>query len=113
MSDEKKYTLRDLVIARREGYAQGATWYKAGRVPLHEVVEQADNYYPLPKVTRPREVRDSHGVEWRWGWWGFEFRDDGDGCWSNVATSGTPGITKERVLLLADLLANPTEEVEK
>jgi hypothetical protein len=67
----------------------------------------AKRLYPLPLVTRPRVVADPVlGVQFRWCVRaGMLARYDAD---------RTPYVepTPERVALWADLLANPTEQVE-
>ena len=117
MSTEKKYTERDLVLAKREGYVKGRN---DGEFGLKDIAAAtARVLYPLPKVTRPRrldygktlfEVRDgklfssSDGGE---TWYKTVFRNlYGDEYFGNDLPK------RDRLLALADLLANPTEEVE-
>ena len=72
--------------------------------------------FPLPKVTRRRVVKDPHGVgEWRytaaWSYPTVELRAQQDGDWR--VTDWSLLVTKERIAVWSDLLANPTEEVEE
>lgn len=116
MNDEKKYTERDLILAKREGWL---ACYDA--FPWHGLRMKDDavkRRYPLPKkkVERPRVVRDPHDPDvprpslWRYVAGEFEF-DTGVGEPRWQRRYGTP-ITPERVKLWADLLSNPTELVE-
>ena len=109
----RTYTERELVLAQRDAYARGlgeGTQYWGD-----DAVAKARHEYPLPKVTRPRVVDDPHvfsqfkadggKLYWRGGntgWYAFD----------NVANPPAFLPTEERVRLWADLLANPTEEVE-
>lgn len=70
----------------------------------------------LPKVTRPRVVKDPHNPTTQWKCEGGEFYwRGGEGGWWGLRNGFTkqPNVTLERVMLLADLLDNPTEEVEE
>lgn len=111
---EKKYTERDLVLAKREGFAAG---FLDARPVLCRDMDQASgrakDVYRLPKIERTRTVKDpcmAH-VVWRadgYGmiWWARTASDDE---WSNAVTWP---ITADRVALWAALLASPTELVE-
>jgi hypothetical protein len=108
-------TKREVLVAR-EAYtrATGAIM----TVDSRTAERWAAREYPLPKVTRPRVVTDAHGVQWsfvsatrfkdallmakRPEW--TDFRNGGD--------MDYPLISLELAPVLADLLANPTEEVE-
>lgn len=131
MSDEKKYTERELVLAKRHAFVDGSYWgYKASQEAAAKSVgvlgawSRADadmaseSAYPFPKVTRPRVVQDPHDstityravddlLEYNDGLRGFIDIGSTSETWSN---DNYP--TKARVVLWADLLANPTEEVE-
>ncbi len=75
----------------------------------------AAEVYPLPKVTRPRVVRDPEFCEFKWSMGGhglmlqqFDRKPEhyprpGEGL----------DATRSRVVVWADLLANPTEEVDE
>jgi hypothetical protein len=111
VSDEKKYTERDLVMAKREAYEGG--WrdhrgYCPGRAPL-DVTEIARTVFPLPKVPRPRVLADGYGWDWRVRGHLLEKKPSrgGSELWSTVIS-----VAGNRDALLSDLLANPTEEVE-
>lgn len=126
--DGQPMTKREILIARA-AFVQGAghEWDNAnprgGAADFQSRSarrrEAAEGWYPLPKVTRPRVVVDSGGDEWtihpsaglqvrcaglqvRYAYAG---RKDG---WKDP--SGTDFLGFESTV--ADLLANPTEEVE-
>ena len=121
MSSEKKYTERDLVLAKREGYARARG--ASGLLTPYGIEcarAEAAGAFPLPKRTQPRVVKDPNRVHD--AWWAVR---DGELCWTDAdpdqcrfisisvmwdASSVRP--TRERVALWADLLANPLEEVE-
>src|SRR5687768_8461977 len=70
MSDEKKYTLRDMVLAQREAWISGRATDiddDYARARRDDWQAKAKASYPLPKVTRPRVVTDPHEslVQWR------------------------------------------------
>lgn len=112
MSDEKQYTERDLILAKREAYVAG---HSCATAPHCDVItrdtasREAAYRYPLPKVTRARVVKDSVGDKW----------SVVDGCF--VCHDGETGenifisswCSPEFIRALADLLANPTEEVQE
>lgn len=127
MSDEPKVlTERDARNRERAAFLAGAAamWGKDAvpcldtvRDAYVEVVADAKRRYPLPKVERPRVVRDPHG----YGYWkaGRECGRDcllrsgtdcEDGTW--VIAGDYVQISAERVKLWANLLENPTELVE-
>lgn len=109
--------------AFRSGAAElyGSRAVKAGNESFdayYKVTEMADSRYPLPKVARPRVVKDPHSVsdaEWRVidGEPEYRSRKHLDGpyrAWSKYE-GGIP-FTSDRVRIIADLLNNPTELVE-
>ena len=117
MSDEKKYTERELILAKREGYMRHCEKFCA-RINKEEANVSAVVEYPLPKVTRPRVVKDSVGME-------FRFIADNQPPlveWRNTLTEeklwrvstvcNGVAVNAERAKLWADLVANPTEEVD-
>jgi hypothetical protein len=114
---EKKYTERDLVMAQREAFARGGYLLRDPFTPRDEWRRRAEREYPLPRVTRARVVRDTAGIAWRVVDGRLEF-DRGDERlepsqqWATTDWYGTLRIGAERIRLWADLLANPTEEVE-
>jgi len=89
MSNEKKYTEQDLVLAQREGFRAGSRWLacwcdcncSVGDYPWFKgdndqrVGDEAAKRFPLPKVTRPRVVQD---------WYG----DEGEPVWFRVEAGG-------------------------
>lgn len=66
--------------------------------------------FPLPKVTRPRVVKDSAGYEWRCNDNHLEWRLTRD--WHRPVDGASWRLSPDNVRLWADLLANPTEEVD-
>lgn len=116
---------RALQLARREGFLEGrrAGVYHSRGCPMQsdtgdcsDCRNDANRAYPLLRITRPRKRADGEGVDW---------------CVINNVPhfrySGSPGsfsplrevkgdrmyLSVERVLILADLLATPTELVEE
>lgn len=106
MTDEPRYTERDMILAKREAYAAGA---KAWGAASKNGVLRAAREYPFPKITRPRVVRDKFGVGMLWRVMSGELQSSFRG---NEWCVEPAYVTPERVALWADLLANPTEEVE-
>jgi hypothetical protein len=119
MSGERIYTERDLVLAKREAYCVGRH-VSLTAVPMAPADRtyywhDAELRYPLPKIVRPRVVRDE-SVDWL-----REFRVV-DGCFearkhtglgSEWTRDGFDGwhLSPAVIRLFADLLAHPTEEV--
>ena len=58
MSDEKKYTERDLILAKREGYVRHCLQMLMSK---QYAETDAALLFPLPKVTRPRVVQRTDG----------------------------------------------------
>jgi hypothetical protein len=120
MSTEKKYTERELVLAQRRAFRDGAQALYCHKVipsghspyadALDEVRESTDKRYPLPKVTRPRVVSDGT-LEWKYENGYVMYRYSGSSDWYSTKYSEVP-INPRRVEVLADLLANPTETVD-
>ena len=90
--------------------------------PCESCIEEARLRYPLPRVTRPRVVTDARfgkAREFRICDGQFQTRSAKNSVWSCIE-NGHHGkgdgfglaIDAERVTLWADLLANPTEEVD-
>ena len=129
MRDEKKYTERELVLAKRNAFVDGSYWgYNASQEAAAKSVgvlgawSRADadmaseSAYPFPKVTRPRVVQDEVDGYWavvdgalRWSTFG-----GGTGliCVNGGFRTELLKPTPTRVAMWADLLKNPTEEVE-
>jgi hypothetical protein len=124
VSDEKKYTECEVVRRERDAFERGCwtvlrhqrdggSW--PGSLPL------AAERYPFPKVTRPRVVRDPHTTEFNWSTAPRADLKEGHLRVVSVTRLGmrtheslaNVHVTDERVKVWADLLANPTEEVEK
>ena len=115
MASENRYTERDLVLAKREGFKDGAEvvfthfgcslgsvagvrWRGSG--PL--AVER----YPLPRVTRPRVVTLGCGHEYRICDGRLEWRTHENGSWMTLHNIA------HMMDELRHLLAHPTEEVD-
>jgi hypothetical protein len=116
MSDEKKYSERDMVMARRQGFVTGIhEFYSHRDVPRHlsyvtdDAERKAARVYPLPTVTRPREHVDKDGYRWRCVDGRLESKSSRYAEWS---CDDSCLVRPSDALALADLLANPTETVE-
>lgn len=110
---------RALVQAQRDAFVAGAEWRASTDVLKARIV--AASRYPLPKVTRPRYVRDPENVNREWkverGELYTRRYDNGTVDWYPVAAAclrgeTVPPPTIARVRLWADLIENPTEEVQ-
>lgn len=127
VSDEKKYSERDMALAKREAWVSGRgmgitdAYANARR---DEWKEEAARRYPCPRVTRPRVVRDPQMTHYgpasgHVGDLYWSVRDgrlipvDHGGKYVEVWEHDTDTYpTTNRVRLWADLLANPLETVE-
>ena len=120
---EKTYTEKEVVLREREAFRAGASavfvafgidpWghRSSGEWQGSEHIARAR--YPLPKVTRPRVVTcPKNGAQFRVIDGELQGRDTVLDGWLSVATI-IYNVTPDRVALWADLLANPTEEVEE
>lgn len=106
-------TERDAVLRERKAWDECAYRLSLVGTGSAESEQLKNDLYPLPKVTRPRVVNDPSDstVEWR-------FENNAGLVWR--AVPGFPmwnGVSTwypkpERVKMWADLLANPTEEVD-
>ena len=105
MSDEQKYTERDLILAKREGYVRHCLQMLMSK---QYAETDAALLFPLPKVTRPRVVRREDGCELRLFGTELQFR------WRNDEWKCYNGMCVDEInrSALLDLLANPTEEVD-
>lgn len=111
-------TERDAVMRERRAFSRGAIrWAEDRGMFMAEIQAESERTFPLPKVTRPRVVADPHGD----GKWTTETAfgmDNHPPCIAQILRHETVMLpiqayaTAERVALWADLLANPTEEVE-
>ena len=123
MSDERKYAEREYVLAQRKAFvagsnAENAAWMKllsVNHTSGFDSIDASRKRYPLPKVTRPRVVNDPQelGLEYTVRNGILAHRQNGMkiGFWDAVAGSQIQP-TAERCRVWADLLANPTEELE-
>jgi hypothetical protein len=117
--DGTPMTKREVLIAR-EAFHDGAkwrfrlaceTWSDVRSLNESEYMAETNARYPLPKVTRPRVVTGESGRAYQlWG------RVDGVtvkcGSLTEDLAFFAPGIPLCDVPVVADLLANPTEEVD-
>ncbi len=122
MSDnEKRYTERDLILAKRKGWDECAYRLSMAGAGSEESEREKDRAFPLPKTTRPRVVKDPEGDGY-WmvfkgeiGWTAFA-RGHADGIllWEghDMRRAELFRLTPARVAIWSDLLANPTEEVD-
>lgn len=103
---------RKAVERERKAFLDGVSWSLPPGLYEHSRASgAADSLYPLPKVTCPRRVRDADGYTWKYENGELAFADPLRGIWYSAAGSSFEP-TPDRVRLLADLLVNPTEEVE-
>lgn len=115
MSAAAMVSERDAVKRERQAYVlgcrsgvEGDRW---GADDLRGAEVEASCMFPLPKVTRPREVTCKGCGNYKFRVVGGFIHERGpmDGVWHEVSTWN---IGAEMVAMFADLLANPTEEVE-
>jgi hypothetical protein len=130
--DGQPMTKREVLIAREavdavSRYLAARGYFNVGspvgikESPQREIQDLAASRYPLPKLTRPRVVAEDSGdweyrvaggvVECRW----LRNRTPGASYFGEVNPAGDGirlDVTADRVALWADLLANPTEEVD-
>lgn len=111
------YTLRDVVLAEREAFIAGVN--TRARLDVGDdwkgAAHEAAKRYPLPKVTRPRVLSDGAGMQYSVIIDGerlvIQYRHKPNEMWSRTFP-GVFTIDAVRAQIFADLLANPTEEVE-
>lgn len=108
------YTERDLILAKRQAFEDGfELGWKGQTTEWRGLLTEAEARYPLPKVTRPRVVQYPlyHWKKWRVidGELQRNGSEDDSDEWVSTPLSV---MTAARVRVLADLLANPTEEVD-
>jgi hypothetical protein len=120
MSAPKTVTEREAVLRERRAYILGlqdACWRdpETEEDAMARAEIDAARRYPLPRVTRPRVVRDPEHrpALWRLRNGALEVLIDGTESWHVYPRSGE-GLkaTGARLNVWADLLANPTETVE-
>lgn len=112
MSDEKKYTERDVILAKREGFVKHCLQTCSASKDFAE--REAAVEYPLPKVTRARVIRRKvghFGFDWRLVKNTLEYANPGEEDWEPYRPE--KGEWADVAAILNDLLANPTEEVEE
>jgi len=114
MTDQPTVTERQAVERERAAFQRGALWF--GALPSWFNVYAADEasakeaakVYPLPKVRRLREAT-IEGKRYRYSpttrYWEMCDRHLGWTTWEGAAATG-------KVHILADLKANPWEEVD-
>lgn len=117
MSKPKMVTEAEAVRRERAAYLAGLEQHACTQEGHDRLKRDVSLHYPLPRITRPRVVRDTSTdgcpIEWRVTNGNIECRQAA-GTWYEVAERGGAKmwITPQRVAFLADLLANPTETVE-
>lgn len=111
-------TERQAIERERAAFVTGASyqWQRgcgySGDWAANKAAIAARELYPLPKVKRQRVVNDRAGISYRAidGFIEWQLTSD---KWCRYSCHGAVPIpTSERVKLWADLLANPTEEVD-
>lgn len=108
---------RDAVLRERAAFEEGvltARKYERDGGAWPGSIALALARYPLPKITQPRVVTDCVQVQWRVLGSAVQWCARNGGAWNDVEARGWGNmyLTVERVTLIADLLANPLEEVE-
>lgn len=100
-------TAREKVLAQREAYMKGAmiTGY-SGAAAAERAARIA---YPMPTETRDRTVKVD-GLTYRFKDGEFQFLSEDGVRWIGSLVFYPEGVAKYTAL--ADLVANPTEEVE-
>ena len=106
MSDEKQYTERDLILAKREG-ARVALFTPVSGCTAQQAIDTANRLFPLPKVTRPRVVAGLR-AQYKVVDGVVHGRSNASFDWRVSAS-----IHVDDVVRVANLLANPTEEVDE
>lgn len=112
-----------MTLAQRAAFEQGASWrtnigpYTPGQARTFASPEAARRY-PLPRVTRPRVVREASkrfgDIEWKYEHGALWHRFVPDTQWRKLDSENSGMyIYPERVTLLADLIANPNETVNE
>lgn len=96
-----------LVLARREGWA-----LRADRFRSFVLAGELERVFPFPsrtvEVLREEEDPNGGGVLWRWSL-RLEYRQHGKEYWTSMGnTNRVFAPYRERVLLWADLIVNPT-----
>ncbi len=116
MSDplnDKTVSEREAIMREREAYENGMVRGSAREfISMEDLREAVRRTFPLPKVTRPRVVTDRENptIVWRFTEHaGFEWKPVGAESWM---MRGSDYQTPRKVVMWADLYANPTEEVE-
>ena len=113
MNDEKKYTEREVILCQQAAFEEGCRAvfrHEEGVTSWQGSRTLARKRFPLPKMTRPRVVHDHNDrCDYRAMNGTIERRDE----WQDWRLVNDTPPTARRVKLWADLLANPTEEVEE
>ena len=96
----------------RDAFAEGVRYAAAPRDIRHYMQGADERRYPMPTVEVPRVVVDASGKQWRLISGLLQWREDAGFPWRDTDPAWCPTITVDRVLMLAQLLANPTERRE-
>ena len=110
---EQRFSRRELVLAQREAWLRGfrTSWadIDAGAGPSVDLDVEARvaREYPLPKKRVPRVLTLQDGWAYRVTDGVIEYRSSISGTWCAEVTLNAAAVTR-----LADLLANPTEEID-
>jgi hypothetical protein len=110
----KTYTEKQVAVAQREAFVAGSRYHGGGGCMPRETAEYR---FPMPKITRPREVKVSGNtyrivdgkIEWRnYGdWINSAFNDD-----LRIENLAKHSDDLEVVRALVELYKNPTETVD-
>lgn len=130
----RTYGEREMINAQREAAMRASRYFRArgyftpgyeanaDESPIGEIARRIDEWYPLPKVTRPRVV-EAAGYQWRVyvkgisGQFELQYRSnqDGDGYWQGGDTwtrmERLAATHPELLRVWAGLIERPTEVV--
>lgn len=118
-ADLKTRTEREIVLASRAAYKQGVVDHLNGLTfssiafgDTRHVDNRAKVLYPLPKTTRPRVIKLSvAGAELSYRYVSGQLQYQDRGSWSPTRR-GISDFSADDLRKLADLFANPNEDVE-
>lgn len=115
MSTTQMISEREAVLRERAAARKALAYFDGTGRGADRAQQLAAEWFPLPKIRRPRIVSDPgvRGGGVRWRLMNGQLQWNSHSQWNSLNDARNRGmfITAERVRVLADLLANPTEEV--
>lgn len=113
---EAMVTEREAVGREHGAFLEGVKWAMVAKpAGCRTKEDEAEYRYPVRKYIRLRVVPDPHDTAVLWAMvdgyfrWRWKYVEE---PWRVPVNASCNTVTPERVRLWADLLANPTEEVE-